>query len=100
MTAGNLRIGFTLGQIRFWVAHTSRVLANASRGRELSFAFIPSRGRDGRQSLFGATPKPASERGALPGWSFIRDSALRARQMRHAIFLAVARDAEVQIRIA
>jgi hypothetical protein len=50
-----------------WVAHASRVLAKASRFREL---FEVDRCTDVialREDCFGETPKPARETHALPG---------------------------------
>ena len=45
----------------FWVAHASRVLAMASRHRELS-CYEPHT----EKAYFGGTPKPLRETRALP----------------------------------
>jgi hypothetical protein len=73
------------------------VLASASRDRELFFGIILScTGIEGK-GRFGGTPKPARETRALPGRSLIRDRAFRTWQMGDAIFLAVARNAEIEV---
>ena len=51
----------------FWGAHASRVLASASRDRELSFEIVNALGGAAeKQDCFGVTPKPARETRALP----------------------------------
>jgi hypothetical protein len=54
--------GNRIGCRKDWVAHASRVLAMASRHREL-FIESQSQGKAG----FGETPKPTRETRALPG---------------------------------
>src|ERR1700686_2417631 len=50
-----------------WVAHASRVLALASRQRELSFSGASGKSTSpAGKDCFGATPKPARETRALP----------------------------------
>jgi hypothetical protein len=53
--------------ISFWVAHASRVLANASRIRELVLNTATELIDIQTKDCFGATPKPARETRALPG---------------------------------
>src|SRR6266516_269953 len=92
------------------VAHASRpsigrtgpvasMLASASRDRELSLASF-LRAAEITQSSFWRDAKTKSPRRPLPGRPLVRHNALRTRQMGDAIFLAVARDAEIKVRIA
>jgi hypothetical protein len=54
-------------RIRFWVAHASRVLANASSRRALSLEIVIGGGKQQFQKhCFGVTPKPARGTHALP----------------------------------
>src|SRR5712691_2644114 len=71
-----------------------RVLAIAN----FSFCCLSSRATSESKVRFGVTPKPARETRALPGRLFARNH-VGFWQMRDTIFLAVARDAEIEIGI-
>jgi len=65
---------FAEGLLRFWVAHPSRMLASASRDRELFLSAINTSNLDSEKDCFGATPKPARETRALPRvWKIAHD---------------------------